>query len=269
MMDQLSGDSERRADPDHFNPKDWLEFDETYLAEEFRINKLYHDQLYSKVHNKQFRFRTWGLGAIYLSLTFPEALAGAATRRPGRIRPTVNDHEVMNRLMQNTNETIHASVRARIDLGGPSYETDPEVTFLNRILFGIYTAIFYVVSRFTRRKGHDVYIAHERGPLRGWVLRDGHKYHDEVAVNEVDLDRETEHLPPYWEWQGDDALVEKGKRLQEDRMGTHELSLLSHYPDVAELIERTNLGLSRTDEFKHHAGRKHSSVRAYTLPPNL
>jgi uncharacterized protein (DUF2235 family) len=93
----------------------FIEFNEEYLMEQVRLTR----QSY-KAKNKTW---TWGLGALHNSMTFPTNIAGSTTRTP-------DDYHVTNyasgkptpALLQNTNEYVHASVRARAILGGKSYD---------------------------------------------------------------------------------------------------------------------------------------------------
>jgi hypothetical protein len=61
----------------------------------------------------------WGLGTIYNALTFPTSLAGSTTRLPDRYHEVVysSNRPIPDKLLKNTNEMIHASVRARLENG--------------------------------------------------------------------------------------------------------------------------------------------------------
>lgn len=69
------------------------------------------------------RPRWWSFGQIYRSLKGPFVLAGTKTRTPGnyyRVDPGTG--RTTTKRLKNTNEYIHASVRARVGLRGPGIE---------------------------------------------------------------------------------------------------------------------------------------------------
>lgn len=95
----------------------WIDFKPGYLEKQFHLN-----QKYNASQNPPLT-RGWGLGRLYNSCTFPQSLAGQLPRTPHFYHRTnyftgKDDPE----LLQNTNETMHASVRARIHMGGKGYE---------------------------------------------------------------------------------------------------------------------------------------------------
>jgi len=96
----------------------FIDFNADYLKEQILENK--------KSFESQKQKWTWGLGTLRNSLTFPTSLGGSLVRTPhlyhvtdyasGRPDPA---------LLQNTNEHIHASVRARAILGGKTHDGKP------------------------------------------------------------------------------------------------------------------------------------------------
>jgi hypothetical protein len=95
----------------------FIDFNGEYLINQVRLNKESYGQAKW----------TWGLGALKNSMTFPTNLAGSVTRTPCQYH--VTDYNtgkpVPDKLLQNTNEHIHASVRARQLLGGTNYDGTP------------------------------------------------------------------------------------------------------------------------------------------------
>lgn len=105
----------------------FLVFDEEYVVNQFKKTLTDHyvrtmHELTDKAKTDQKQVWRWGLGTINDSLKFPTSVAGSVTRTPGRYyeldyrtgKPDAQKPE----WLQNTNEYIHASVRARYELGG-------------------------------------------------------------------------------------------------------------------------------------------------------
>lgn len=141
-------------------------------------------------------------------------------------------------LMRDTHEFIHASVRARMDLGGSASEPKPSRwNFMQwvRTLLG--------------RQGRPLYSPQA---LDCWKLHDGHKHHNEFSINsKLTIGEEgSSTRAPWWEWMGKDKLVPKGRVLNEDVLGKFELQLLGHYEDVADEVEASNKGLRSVEELK-------------------
>ena len=111
--------------------KDLLDVNESYLfnqvAENIKLN--YGPDPKTQVVKNPWR---WGLGTIYNALTFPTSLAGSTTRLPDRYHALVysSNKPIPNKLLKNTNEMIHASVRARLDNGKGSDGKDYNPTAL-------------------------------------------------------------------------------------------------------------------------------------------
>ena len=90
----------------------------TYAAEQRRLNEAY----YRALHPPQPP-RPWGLGRLYDSYSALYRLAGRETRTPGRYaRPDPATNEPTDVRLVHTEETIHASVRIRMELGGKGPE---------------------------------------------------------------------------------------------------------------------------------------------------
>jgi uncharacterized protein (DUF2235 family) len=99
----------------------FLEFNEDYLMEQVRMNKTSYET--SKEGKKNW---AWGLGALNNSMKFPTSLAGSVIRTPSMYH--VTDYatgKASSAFLQNTNEHVHASVRARYMLGGKTYDGNP------------------------------------------------------------------------------------------------------------------------------------------------
>jgi hypothetical protein len=102
--------------------KDLLEVNESYLFNQVtdNINANYGPKQKS-ASLKQWH---WGLGTVYNPLTFPTNLAGSTTRLPGRYHAVVysTNKPIPDKLLKNTNEMFHASVRARVDNSKEGYK---------------------------------------------------------------------------------------------------------------------------------------------------
>ncbi|KAG9921928.1 SDA1-domain-containing protein, partial [Aureobasidium melanogenum] len=233
MMDQLSGGTQDSTDTP-LDKKDWIEFYDDYLDTQQALNKVWYDS--------NPPVRGWSLGTIYNSFTFPQSLAGRLIRTPGRYRVT-NPLTGMQKhggvLMRDTQEFIHASVRARMDLGGSASEPKP----------GRWSNFLRWLRTLLGREGKVLY---KPEALRWWKLHDGHKHHNEFSINSKLTTGEagSSVRAPWWEWIGKDKLVPKGEVLNEDVMGRFELQLLGHYEDVADEVEASNKGLRSVEELK-------------------
>lgn len=233
MMDQLSGES-RASDDAPLDKKDWIEFYDDYLDTQQALNRVWYQ------NNPPVR--GWSLGAIYDSFTFPQSLAGRVVRTPGRYRvtnPLTGTQKHGGVLMKNTHESIHASVRARIDLGGSASESKP--------------SMWSKFMRWLRKAmGRNGTILYRPEALRWWRLHDGHRHHNEFAINSrlTTGGAEGPIRAPRWEWVGKDKLVPRGTVLSEDVLGRFELQLLRHYAEVADEIEASNKGLASVEELR-------------------
>ncbi|KAF2672835.1 hypothetical protein BT63DRAFT_409907 [Microthyrium microscopicum] len=102
MMDQL--------DP-------FLDFDKNYLKKQNQALVKNFFAADGVKPTKQKPAFEWGLGPVYEGLQFPLSLLGSITRTPGRYfeldYQTGKPNSKNPKLLQNTNEYIHASVRAR------------------------------------------------------------------------------------------------------------------------------------------------------------
>lgn len=248
MLDQLSGDEYKSSES--YDPSKWIEFEDDYIKDQQAQNLLYYERHHQPI-------RKWGLGGVFDSFTFPQCLAGYITRRPGRyhkMNPKTG-HYIKDQLLQNTNEYIHASVRARIAFQGRGIEeSDPGAWIWN------------LVKRVLRKlKGEDQ-TRYSPPALHGWKLRDVHRYQDHNLTNGT---KKTQNggsdgkgpRTPWWEWEGKDAHVAQGKRLPEDRLGRYDLQLLDRFSDEARRIKASNAGESSTAELDAlHERQKKRSV---------
>ncbi|KAF2148567.1 hypothetical protein K461DRAFT_283020 [Myriangium duriaei CBS 260.36] len=237
MMDHLAGDELRRDSPTDWNHEQWLQFDIDFLKEQRLINLDWQKR-------EGGGHRRWGLGTIYNSLTFPQVLAGWRTRKPGRTHPVRYDKDYTDttRLLRNTNERIHASVRIRTIRAGPFYEPDPDANLPSKITFKVMNAIATIIQKIAGRGGNIYYDPMRGGPLRDWELKDGFKHHDKYSINVMDSRDLGTGQPPYWQYTGNDPLLKDGTTMPEDELGTFERVVLKEYVECAEWVEASNSG---------------------------
>ncbi|KAJ6258832.1 hypothetical protein Dda_6886 [Drechslerella dactyloides] len=89
-----------------------LDFEDTYIYSEF-------DKNYKYYRRRGSRPRAWGFGKIYDNSDGMYALGGSETRTPGEYtRCNPSSGERTGKLLRNTRETIHVSVRTRVAFNG-------------------------------------------------------------------------------------------------------------------------------------------------------
>ncbi|KAL1302733.1 hypothetical protein AAFC00_003087 [Neodothiora populina] len=248
MMDQLAGQSSTSTSPK--DPEKWIQFDDDFIP--------YLHQLHRLWHQRNPPFASWAKGALYKSFKFPVSLLGWINRTPGRYRrlhkKTLKPQHGVR--LRDTNELIHASVRARVDLGGAAPVDNPKD-------WHIWSSLLNLVHTILRRTGKEVY---RPAALKGWLLRDGHDFHDDVAVNNVHL-TQLRGSAPWYEWVGDDKHVAKGERLHEDHLGKFELQLLHLVTgkEEAEDIEASNRGADSTANLRRMQERERDARRSETI----
>ncbi|KAH9822804.1 putative alpha/beta hydrolase domain (DUF2235), partial [Teratosphaeria destructans] len=233
MMDRMSGNMLEGEDRAKFQHHDWIQFDEEYI-------KWWYDcQLDWYEKHKEDQYKGWARGKVYDSNTFPSSLAGTRCRGPGRNFRTFYEsgRTDFSQALKNTNEAIHSSVRARIDMGGRGVETN-----WDRVLgFGGYNVVPLIKAlwRAITRQTHLVYQPQRKGgPLHGWKLDDGHKSHLDPNY---DIDMSPDGLKEIqWIWDGEGANAEK--RMPEAKLGKYERILLQKDETLAEKVEFTNNG---------------------------
>jgi hypothetical protein len=94
----------------------FADFYNDFILQQFEINRRY----YRSEHESP---RPWSFGKIHNSLTGLYVLAGTKIRTPGaycRVDPRTG--RTTTKLLRNTNEYIHPSVRSRLGCGGPGIE---------------------------------------------------------------------------------------------------------------------------------------------------
>lgn len=244
MMDQLAGHSDPCSAED---PSHWIEFSEEYLS--------YLHRLHSDWYVSNPPLLSWANGALFKSFKFPMNLAGWINRTPGRYRKLNKitlkpKHGV---LLRDTNEFIHASVRARMDLGGAAPVDDNKS-------WHPWSSFVSLIHKILLRDGKAMY---RPSALRGWKLQDGHQYHDEMAVNNIKLMRD-EATSPWWEWEGHDRYIRHGSKLHEDRLGKFELQLLRNF-DAAPEIEASNRGLMNVASLREVQALERETGRSATI----
>lgn len=94
----------------------FIEFQPDYLLQQYQLNKQYYRASGQKS-------RWWSFGKIHDSIMGVYYLAGRRTRTPGNhFRTDPFSGKPTTKRLKNTNEYIHASVRARVGLVGPGVE---------------------------------------------------------------------------------------------------------------------------------------------------
>ncbi|THY16003.1 hypothetical protein D6D00_09078 [Aureobasidium pullulans] len=111
MMDQLSGSRLQSRHLDHFDPSDWIEFDNSYLNLQQR----------TRIIPSQDNFTVEGFlwGAVYAILKLLHGLLGRTVRTPGQytFKDPDSHSEPASSPRLETKEFIHSSVRARVSEG--------------------------------------------------------------------------------------------------------------------------------------------------------
>jgi hypothetical protein len=165
------------------NLSPWLDFDPGYLKEQRLENQKFNASL------KPPLTRGWALGRIYESCKFPTSLGGREPRTPQTYtRTNYFTGKDTKEPLEDTNEAMHASVRARLLTGGKGYED-----------VGPY----------------------EPESLLEWNL---HKGEQEVYSDEVVPSGEGDKRVR-WVYRGGEKAFE-GRVLFEDQLGEFELELL-------------------------------------------
>ncbi|KAI9783145.1 MAG: hypothetical protein M1816_001596 [Peltula sp. TS41687] len=167
----------------------YIDFDPDYLTEQFRL---------SQENYKTTPKRSWGCGYISSSLKGIFRLAGRADRTPGHYFRVDPDTELpTTAVLENTNEYIHASVRARYGL---------------------------------ERMGFDDVGRYAPPSLLHWTLARGK---DDVELSS----NNTGQPQYFWAYDGSDVKLNNSLSvLQEDTLGEMELSLLQHDPQAYEKV---------------------------------
>lgn len=93
----------------------FLDFRPNFLMTQWDENRAYYKSTGQKT-------RWWGFGEIYNSLKGLYSFTGARTRTPGAYYRVDPDGRTTGKRLKNTNEYIHASVRARLGLQGPGVQ---------------------------------------------------------------------------------------------------------------------------------------------------
>ncbi|KAK3671028.1 hypothetical protein LTR78_009146 [Recurvomyces mirabilis] len=242
MMDRLSGNM--LEDRSKFEFHDWIQFDDNYL-----------DHWYGCLHSwltdhpdEALAHQGWARGTLYDSNTFPQSLAGARTRSPGKYHGTFYEtgNTDFQHVLADTQEHIHSCVRARLDLGGLAPEPDWSSVFPHGLNLTPLLSHFW---RLLRGGKEPLYLPQKRhGPLEEWVLHDNHAYHDEVhgPNNKISMDSGgLEHVQ--WEYMGKEKVARKV--LPEARLGRFEVRLLRHDEQIARGMEFSNNGWRWAERF--------------------
>lgn len=230
MMDQLAGNS--RDISKDFDPLDWIKFDPNAIDLCFK-----HTSRYYETQGVSDDYKGWGMGKVYNSNTFPQSLLGSVVRTPGLYRKT--DYETgkyTEEYLTKTNEYIHSSVRARIDLGGREVEAK---TAFQSFIRSLWRTITFQPkhNRYSPQRPRKGLAA--AGPLFGWKLVDGHTSH---AASNLDIDMTPgEGLKQiHWEYVG--KANPTTRIMKEDVFAANgfEEQLLLHDQEQADKIIYTN-----------------------------
>ena len=210
MMDQLAGHSAT----EYAHDLDTIAFDDQYVDN-------YNDLQVRQYLRSDNTSRGWWNGIIYDSLTFPQSLAGKLVRTPGRYCPTdfATGKPDNQRLLHDTNEYVHASVRAFQDLREVGIEPDWSQAFP----YGWNIKPWFQLAwrKITGSSGKG-YMPH-RMALRGWQLQDGHTVHKTADHNpSASPGARVEWVAHEANKTGDGANV-----MYEDLLGRYELKFLN------------------------------------------
>jgi uncharacterized protein (DUF2235 family) len=228
MMDQLSGNTTKH--PNGFVNSDWIQFDDDYLQQWEDCPRDPYE-----ADDRQI-YGGWSKGKVYDSCYFPMSLTGTTVRVPARYHGTFyeNGKPDSKHLLEGTEERIHSSVRARIDLGGRGIEADWNQVFPNGISF--LPLIRWLWRKVTRQNPKPYQPQRKNGPLHQWKLADGHDSHREpnwdIDMSPVDSRQIT------WVYEGNDPC--STKVMLEDKLGPYEWKLLQRDQRFADQIMVSN-----------------------------
>lgn len=228
MMDQLSGNT-KPADKD-FVDLDWIKFDEDYM------HGFYDMQIKQYQAPDHPKFRGWGKGKVYDSLTFPQSLAGQKVRTPGLYHKTDYDTgDEKPELLHDTCESVHPSVRYRIDAGAGPVESDWDQAFPRGLNFQPWFQWLY--RKITLSTRTVTYLpTRSKGPLAGWRLEDGHLSHEHPNGVPEGPAKEAR-----WVYEGTEAA--ENKVLYEERLGKFETMLKDKDKNVRNVLEVSEEGI--------------------------
>ncbi|ORY16472.1 hypothetical protein BCR34DRAFT_557286 [Clohesyomyces aquaticus] len=145
----------------------WIEFNPGYIREQALLNQ---------TKNSSERPRGWAMGKIYESCKFPTSLSGREPRTPCLyLRVDYFSGKETDALLEDTNESVHPSVRVRIFGNGRGYEDEgpyaPEALMDWSMEMEKDVEGQYGESRRMNRRARWVYTGNdERG--RGKVMRE-------------------------------------------------------------------------------------------------
>ena len=230
MMDQLSGNSMEK--PELFRPLDWIRFDDDYLMDKQNCDVVKNVPTPEEDKDPSYNYKLWAMGYIYNTVYFPTSLTGILGRSPGKYHKTIYATGKPDKAyLEDTNERIHSSVRARIDLGGRGIEPDWNQMFPNS------TNILAWVPYLWRKllgKHRPQYRPHRTGgPLDGWRLDDGHKSHDKPNMD-IDMTPDGQSRIT-WVYEGKEPLPQKV--MLEEKLGKYEMLLLENYNESKKLAD--------------------------------
>ncbi|KAK3072975.1 hypothetical protein LTR53_005835 [Teratosphaeriaceae sp. CCFEE 6253] len=230
MMDRLAGNMlEKREE---FHHHEWIKFDDDY------IDHWYDCQLDWLDKHREEPHRGWARGKVYDSCTFPQSLAGHKTRTPGRYHGTFYETGKTDpdRLLEDTREHVHSSVRARLDLGGRCVEADESQTFPKGWEI---RPLFATVWRWLTGQRLKTYLPHVNGgPLEGWQLIDNHASHDAPNYDIATTPGKLQNV----HWRSTGTAKTLGTEMPESKLGDYEMKLLQKDEALAKKMEFSNNG---------------------------
>lgn len=208
----------------------WIQFDEKLLEE-----WLFCEVWQAKRETRR-QYLGWAMGKIYDSVTFPQVLAGTRRRVPGLYHRT--DLETgswdSDTFLENTHETVHASVRARIETGGRPSEPDDTT-------LAVPSNIVPLAKQFIRRASttnRNVYNPQRRkGPLYRWqIVR---------QLNGI-----------VWRYEGRNQCGVQHCEMREEKLGPYETMLARK--ETAVLVHKTKHDPSKEETSVENGGHSPS-----------
>ena len=143
-------------------------------------------------------------------------------------------------MLSDTNERVHGSVRARIDMAGRGIEPDWSQVFPHGWEFRPLFTYFWLWL--TKKKPAPYRPQRPGGPLQGWRLADGHDSH---RLPNYNIDMSADGLKEI-KWVFDGNANGKGDKtvmpMPEAKLGPYERRLLQKDQELSKKIEFTNNG---------------------------
>ena len=176
-----------------------LDFDHSYIVKQSRLAM-------ERAQTSGRTARPWGMGKIHDSMTLVYHLGGSVTRTPKQYTEVNPDTlRPLTRLLQNTNETVHSSVRIRMGKNGLGYND----------------------------KG-----TYDSEALKGWTLHgdevDRHEHPSDTPVVDNDSDDIGKMDNVRWTKQTKQDGRAHVLEMKEDKLGDLERTILDAWPEIAQ-----------------------------------